>query len=152
MISQYFMESLLFSSPDEFPIPRNLSACFSDLNDGRRVAKIIKRFARHSDDMRFAKLQCVRGLDAEWKLLRCPTKYCLPANAHIVGRRTGTPLTASVGDIYISGQSFTSFVRSPVPYHSRTFDLGSVRLRATEATQRAGAIPTFLMTTTVPQQ
>ena len=33
MISQYFMESLPFSSPDEFPTPRNLSACFSGLND-----------------------------------------------------------------------------------------------------------------------
>ena len=29
-------------------------------------------------------------------------------------------------------------MRSPVPYHSRTFDLESVRLRAIEATQRAG--------------
>jgi hypothetical protein len=29
MISQYFMESLPFSSPDEFPTPRNVSACFS---------------------------------------------------------------------------------------------------------------------------
>jgi hypothetical protein len=27
------MESLPFSSPDEFPTPRNLSACFSGLND-----------------------------------------------------------------------------------------------------------------------
>jgi hypothetical protein len=33
MISQYFMESLPFSSPDEFPTPRNLSACVSGLND-----------------------------------------------------------------------------------------------------------------------
>jgi len=33
MISQYFMESLPFSSPDEFPTPRNPSACFSGLND-----------------------------------------------------------------------------------------------------------------------
>ena len=105
---------------------------------GRRVANIIKRFARHRDDMRLANFQRVRGLDAEWKLLRCPTEYCLSANAHIVGGRTGTPLTASVGDTYISGRSFTSFVRSPVPYHSRTFDLESVRLRAIEATQRAG--------------
>ena len=118
---------------------------------GRRVPNIIKRFARHRDDMRFANFQGMRGLDAEWKLLRCPTEYCLPANAHIVGGRTGTPLTASVGDIYISGQSFTSFVRSPVPYHSRTFDLESF-VCALLATQRAGAIPTFLMTTTVPQQ
>src|SRR6266480_2884803 len=45
---------------------------------GRRMANIIKRFARHRDDVRLAKFQRVRGLDAEWKLLRCPTKHCLP--------------------------------------------------------------------------
>jgi len=42
------------------------------------MAKIIKRFARHRDHMRLANFQRVRGLDAEWKLLRCPTEYCLP--------------------------------------------------------------------------
>ncbi len=42
------------------------------------MANIIKRFARHRDDMRLANFQRVRGLDAEWKLLRCPTEYCLP--------------------------------------------------------------------------
>jgi len=31
---------------------------------GRRVANIIKRFARHRDDMRLANSQRVRGLDA----------------------------------------------------------------------------------------
>src|SRR6476469_9422796 len=45
---------------------------------GRRMANIIKRLARHRDDMRLAKFQGVCGLDAEWKLLRCPTEYCLP--------------------------------------------------------------------------
>ena len=45
---------------------------------GRRMANIIKRFARHRDEMRVANFQRVRGLDAEWKLLRCPTEYCLP--------------------------------------------------------------------------
>ena len=30
---------------------------------GRRMAKIVKRFARHRDDMRFANFQVVRGLD-----------------------------------------------------------------------------------------
>src|SRR6266853_4079071 len=35
---------------------------------GRRMANIIKRFARHRDDMRLAKFQRVRGLDAA-----CPT-------------------------------------------------------------------------------
>ena len=42
------------------------------------MANVIKRFARHRDDMRLANFQRVRGLDAEWKLLRCPTEYCLP--------------------------------------------------------------------------
>jgi hypothetical protein len=28
--------------------------------------------------MRLANFQRVRGLDAEWKLLRCPAEYCLP--------------------------------------------------------------------------
>ena len=45
---------------------------------GRRMANIIKRFARHRDDMLLANFQRVRGLDAEWKLLRCPTEYRLP--------------------------------------------------------------------------
>src|SRR5207248_5224069 len=45
---------------------------------GRRMANIIKRFARDRDDMRLANFQGVRGLDAEWKLLRCPTEHCLP--------------------------------------------------------------------------
>src|SRR5437762_11410214 len=45
---------------------------------GRGMANIIVRFARHRDDMRLANFQRVRGLDAEWKLLRCPTEYCLP--------------------------------------------------------------------------
>ena len=42
------------------------------------MANIIKRFAHHRDDVRFANFQRVRGVDAEWKLLRCPTEYCLP--------------------------------------------------------------------------
>ena len=42
------------------------------------MANIIKRFAHHRDDMRLANFQGVRGLDAEQKLLRCPTEYCLP--------------------------------------------------------------------------
>jgi len=42
------------------------------------MANIIKRFARNRDDMRLANFQRVRGLDAEWKLLRCPTEYSLP--------------------------------------------------------------------------
>jgi len=45
---------------------------------GRRMANIIKRFARYRDDMRLVKFQGVPGLHAEWKLLCCPTEYCLP--------------------------------------------------------------------------
>src|SRR5437764_15329436 len=45
---------------------------------GRCLANIIVRLARHRHDMRLANFQRVRGLDAEWKLLRCPTEYCLP--------------------------------------------------------------------------
>ncbi len=76
MISQYFTESLPFSSPDEFPTRHNLSVSFSGLND-RRVANIIKRFARHRDYMRLTKFERVSGLDAEWKFLRCPAEHCL---------------------------------------------------------------------------
>src|SRR4026208_1436967 len=43
-----------------------------------RVADVIECFARDRNDMRLANFQRVRGLDAEWKLLRCPTEYCLP--------------------------------------------------------------------------
>ena len=78
MTSKYFMESLPFSSPDEFPTPRNLSEYFSGLNDRQAHGHIIKPFARHRDDMWLTNFQRVRGLDAEWKLLRCPTEYCLP--------------------------------------------------------------------------
>ena len=42
------------------------------------MANIIKRFACYRDDMRLANFERVRGLDAERKLLRCPTEYCLP--------------------------------------------------------------------------
>ena len=45
---------------------------------GRRMSNIIKRLARHRDDMGLANFQRVRGLNAEWKLLRCPTEYRLP--------------------------------------------------------------------------
>jgi hypothetical protein len=46
----------------------------------RRMANVIKAFARHRDEMRLAKFQRVRGLDAEWKLLRRPTEYsCYPS-------------------------------------------------------------------------
>src|SRR5437588_10770026 len=45
---------------------------------GGSVPNIIKRLTRHGNDMWFANFQRVRGLDAEWKLLRCPTEHCLP--------------------------------------------------------------------------
>jgi hypothetical protein len=41
---------------------------------GWRVSSVIKRFAGHRDDMRLANFQRVCGLNAEWKLLRCPTE------------------------------------------------------------------------------
>ena len=45
------------------------------------MANIIKRFARHRDDMRLANFQPVRGLDAEWKFLRVqPNTVCRISN------------------------------------------------------------------------
>jgi hypothetical protein len=41
MISQYFIESLPFSSLDEFPIPHNPSVSFSGLNDRRAQDPIL---------------------------------------------------------------------------------------------------------------
>jgi hypothetical protein len=41
MISQYFMELLPFSSPDEFPTPRNLSEYFSGLYVPRCCQRIL---------------------------------------------------------------------------------------------------------------
>jgi hypothetical protein len=70
-ISQYFMESLPFSSPDEFPTPPNLRRAPSFRMFGRRIADIIKRFARQRDDMRPKEIYCVRDLRVEWKLLPC---------------------------------------------------------------------------------
>jgi hypothetical protein len=43
MISQYFMELLPFSSPDEFPTPRSFLACFSGLNDRQEHGQYHKR-------------------------------------------------------------------------------------------------------------
>jgi hypothetical protein len=40
------MESLPFSSPDESPTPRNLSACFSGLND-RQAHGQVQQTARN---------------------------------------------------------------------------------------------------------
>jgi len=42
------------------------------------MTNVIKSLAGHRDDMRLANFQGVRGLDAEWKRLRSPTKHGLP--------------------------------------------------------------------------
>ena len=44
----------------------------------RRAANIVERFTRNRDHMRLAKFERVRGFDAEWKLLRRPSKHRLP--------------------------------------------------------------------------
>jgi hypothetical protein len=41
---------------------------------GRRVANIIKRFARHRDYIRLTEFERMSGFDVEWKFLRCPTE------------------------------------------------------------------------------
>jgi len=45
---------------------------------GRRMANIIKRFARHRNYVRIAKFKRVRGFYIERKLLGRPAKHCLP--------------------------------------------------------------------------
>src|SRR6478752_4271801 len=45
---------------------------------GRRVPNVIKRLARHCDDVLLGNFEPVSGLDAERKLLRCPIEYRLP--------------------------------------------------------------------------
>jgi hypothetical protein len=67
---------------------------------GRRMANIIKRFARHRDDMRLANFQRVRGLDADWKLLRCPIEYCLPNLTPLWANRN---LGANCSDVVSGG-------------------------------------------------
>src|SRR5207237_8472836 len=80
---------------------------------GRRMANIIKRFARHRDDMRLANFQRVRGLDAEWKLLRCPTEYCLSNLAPPWANRN---LGANRSDV-ASGGIFKRDVNVAVCFH-----------------------------------
>ena len=61
----------------------------------RRVANVIKGFARDRDHMRCANFKRVRGFDAEWKFLRRPAKHCLPnlaplwANRNFGANRSG---------------------------------------------------------------
>ena len=64
---------------------------------GRRMANIIKCFASHRDDMRLAKFQRVRGLDAEWKLLRCSNRILFAGSHTTLGARAlvSRPLTVA---------------------------------------------------------
>ena len=88
------------------------------------MAKIIKRFARHSDDMRFAKLQCARGLDAEWKRLRSPTKHGLPNLTPLWANRN---LGANCSDV-VSGGIFKPDVNVAVCFHFCVNDAASERI------------------------
>src|SRR4030095_4127275 len=80
---------------------------------GRCMANIVKRFARHRDDMRLAKFQRVRGLDAEWKLLRCPTEYCFPNFTPLWANRN---LGANRSDV-VSGSILKRDVNIAVCFH-----------------------------------
>src|SRR6266550_2690791 len=80
---------------------------------GRSMGNIIKRFARHRDDMRLANFQRVRGLDAEWKLLRCPTEYGLPNLTPLWANRN---LGANRSDI-VSGGIYKRDMNVAVCFH-----------------------------------
>jgi hypothetical protein len=43
-----------------------------------RMANVIKGFSRDRDHMLLVNFECGRGFDAEWKLLRRPSKHRLP--------------------------------------------------------------------------
>src|SRR5205807_7913988 len=88
---------------------------------GRGMANIIKRFARHRDDMRVANFQGVRSLDAEWKLLRCPTEYCLPNLTPLWANRN---LGANRSDV-ASGGIFKRDVNVAVCFHFCVNDAAS---------------------------
>ena len=91
---------------------------------GRRMANIIKRFARHRDDMRLANFQRVRSLDAEWKLLRCPTEYCLPNLTPLWANRN---LGANRSDV-VPGGIFKRDVNVAVCFHFCVNDAASERI------------------------
>src|SRR5580765_116056 len=91
---------------------------------GRRMADIIKRFARHGDDMRLANFQRVRGLNAEWKLLRCPTEYCLP---NLTPLRANRNLGANRSKV-VSGGIFKREVNVAVCFHFCVNDAASERI------------------------
>src|SRR5437762_9476341 len=80
---------------------------------GRRMTNIIKRFARHRDEMRLANFQRVRGLDAEWKLLRRPSEYRLPNVTPLWANRN---LGANRSDV-VSGSIFKRDVNVTVCFH-----------------------------------
>ena len=88
------------------------------------MANIIKRFASHRDDMRLLKFQRVRRLDAEWKLLRCPTEYCLPNLTPLWANRN---LGANCSDI-VSGGIFKREVNVTVCFHFCVNDAASERI------------------------
>src|SRR5205085_10223564 len=85
---------------------------------GRRMANIIKRFARHRDDMRLANFQRVRGLDAEWKLLRSPTKHRLP---NLTPPWANRNLGANRSDV-LPGGIFKRDVNVAISFHFRLND------------------------------
>ena len=91
---------------------------------GWRMANIIKHFARHRDDMRLAHFQRVRGLDAEWKLLRCPPEYCLPNLTLPWANRN---LGANRSDV-VSGGIFKRNMNVAVRFHFCLNDASSKRI------------------------
>src|SRR5947208_9376231 len=80
---------------------------------GRRMANIIKRFPCHRDDIRPTNFQRVRGLDAEWKLLRRPTEYCL---SNLTPPWTNRNLGANRSDV-VPGGIFKRDVNVAVCFH-----------------------------------
>src|SRR6267142_2101195 len=113
---------------------------------GRRMANIIKRFARHRDDMRLANFQRVRGLDAEWKLLRCPTEYCLPNLAPLWANRN---LGANRSDV-VSGGILKRDVNVAVCFHFcvndapvREYHFSSDGIRASTWRVKSKGLPCF---------
>ena len=90
---------------------------------GGRMTNVIKSLAGHRDDMRLANFQGVRGLDAEWKLLRCPTEYCLPNLAPLWANRN---LGANRSDV-ISGGILKRDVNVAVYFNFQSNDATSER-------------------------
>ena len=110
------------------------------------MANIIKRFARHRDDMRLANFQRVRGLDAEWKRLRSPTKHGLPNLTPLCANRN---LGANRSDVVSGGIlkhdvnvavcfNFASTRRPVRAYH---FSSDGIRASTMLAKSTSGASP-----------